>query len=25
MIRARGGVVLMHMHGLHTAEAIRTL
>jgi peptidoglycan/xylan/chitin deacetylase (PgdA/CDA1 family) len=25
MIRARGGVVLMHMHGLHTVEAIRTL
>jgi peptidoglycan/xylan/chitin deacetylase (PgdA/CDA1 family) len=25
MIRARGGVVLMHMHGAHTAEAIRTL
>jgi peptidoglycan/xylan/chitin deacetylase (PgdA/CDA1 family) len=25
MIRARGGVVLMHMHGAHTVEAIRTL
>jgi peptidoglycan-N-acetylglucosamine deacetylase len=25
MIRARGGVVLMHMHGLHTVEAIRAL
>jgi len=25
MIRARGGIVLMHMHGLHTVEAIRTL
>jgi peptidoglycan/xylan/chitin deacetylase (PgdA/CDA1 family) len=25
MIRARGGVVLMHMHGTHTVEAIRTL
>lgn len=25
MIRARGGVVLMHMHGAHTTEAIRTL
>jgi peptidoglycan-N-acetylglucosamine deacetylase len=25
MIRARGGVVLMHMHGPHTVEAIRTL
>jgi hypothetical protein len=25
MIRARGGVVLMHLHGAHTVEAIRTL
>lgn len=25
MIRARGGVVLMHMHGIHTVEAIRAL
>jgi peptidoglycan/xylan/chitin deacetylase (PgdA/CDA1 family) len=25
MIRARGGVVIMHMHGAHTAEAIRGL
>lgn len=25
MIRARGGVVLMHMHGAHTVEAIRSL
>jgi peptidoglycan-N-acetylglucosamine deacetylase len=25
MIRERGGVVLMHMHGPHTVEAIRTL
>jgi hypothetical protein len=25
MIRARGGIVLMHMHGLHTVEALRTL
>jgi peptidoglycan-N-acetylglucosamine deacetylase len=25
MIRARGGIVLMHLHGLHTAEAIRGL
>jgi peptidoglycan-N-acetylglucosamine deacetylase len=25
MIRARGGVVVMHMHGAHTAEAIRGL
>ncbi len=24
-IRARGGIVLMHMHGFHTAEAIRAL
>ncbi|HKA10745.1 MAG TPA: polysaccharide deacetylase family protein [Candidatus Dormibacteraeota bacterium] len=25
MIRAKGGVVLMHMHGIHTVEAIRAL
>lgn len=25
MIRAKGGVVLMHLHGAHTVEAIRTL
>jgi len=25
MIRAKGGVVLFHMHGAHTVEAIRTL
>jgi len=25
MIRARCGVVLMHMHGIHTVEAIRAL
>jgi peptidoglycan/xylan/chitin deacetylase (PgdA/CDA1 family) len=25
MIRARGGVVLMHMHGTHTLEALRQL
>ena len=25
MIRAKGGVVLFHMHGLHTVEAIRAL
>ncbi|HXM57305.1 MAG TPA: polysaccharide deacetylase family protein [Candidatus Dormibacteraeota bacterium] len=25
MIRARGGVVLMHLHGAHTVEAIRAL
>jgi hypothetical protein len=25
MIRARGGVVLMHMHGVHSVEAIRAL
>lgn len=25
MIRARGGVVLMHMHGLHTLEALQML
>jgi peptidoglycan/xylan/chitin deacetylase (PgdA/CDA1 family) len=25
MIRARGGVVLLHMHGAHTVEAIREL
>jgi peptidoglycan/xylan/chitin deacetylase (PgdA/CDA1 family) len=24
-IRGRGGIVLMHMHGIHTAEAIRDL
>lgn len=25
MIRAKGGVVLMHMHGIHTVDAIRAL
>ena len=25
MIRARGGVVLFHMHGIHTLEALQTL
>jgi peptidoglycan/xylan/chitin deacetylase (PgdA/CDA1 family) len=25
MVRARGGVVLMHMHGAHTVQAIRDL
>ena len=25
MIRTRGGIVLMHMHGAHTVEAIRSL
>jgi hypothetical protein len=25
MIRARGGVVLFHMHGIHTVEALRAL